>query len=76
MAYSRTIWVNDSAPAIDAVHLNNIEEGLVALDTGKQPLLISGTNIKTVNGSSILGSGNIVVPLMSLSGTTLTITIP
>ena len=26
-----------------------------------QPTLISGTNIKTINGSSILGSGNLVV---------------
>jgi hypothetical protein len=26
-----------------------------------QPILISGTNIKTINGTSILGSGNIVV---------------
>lgn len=28
---------------------------------GKQATLVSGTNIKTVNGSSILGSGNLVV---------------
>lgn len=27
----------------------------------KQDLLVSGTNIKTINGNSILGSGNIVV---------------
>ena len=27
----------------------------------KQPLLVSGTNIKTVNGTSLLGSGNIVI---------------
>lgn len=26
---------------------------------GKQPTLVSGTNIKTINGSTILGSGNI-----------------
>lgn len=29
--------------------------------TAKQALLVSGTNIKTINGSSILGSGDIVV---------------
>jgi hypothetical protein len=28
---------------------------------GKQPVLISGTNIKTINGSSVLGSGNLTV---------------
>jgi hypothetical protein len=27
-----------------------------------QPTLVSGTNIKTVNGASVLGSGNIVTP--------------
>lgn len=28
---------------------------------GKQPTLVSGTNIKTINGSSVLGAGDIVV---------------
>lgn len=28
---------------------------------GKQPTLVSGTNIKTINGESILGSGDIVI---------------
>jgi hypothetical protein len=28
---------------------------------GKQAALVSGTNIKTINGSSVLGSGNLVV---------------
>jgi hypothetical protein len=28
---------------------------------GKQDTLVSGTNIKTINGSSILGSGNLVI---------------
>ena len=28
---------------------------------GKQSVLVSGTNIKTINGTSILGSGNIVI---------------
>lgn len=30
-------------------------------DTTKQPLLVSGTNIKTINNESILGSGNISI---------------
>lgn len=29
--------------------------------SGYQPKLVSGTNIKTINGTSILGSGNIVI---------------
>lgn len=31
------------------------------LDTNKQDTLISGTNIKTINGSNILGNGNLIV---------------
>jgi hypothetical protein len=32
-----------------------VEEGL----SGKQATLVSGTNIKTINNESILGSGNL-----------------
>lgn len=40
--------------------------------SGKQDALVSGTNIKTINGNSILGSGNIEVQtLPTVSGTTL-----
>ena len=31
-------------------------------DLGLQDALVSGTNIKTINGTSVLGSGNIVTP--------------
>lgn len=34
---------------------------LVASIGAKQDALVSGTNIKTVNGSSLLGSGDLVV---------------
>ena len=37
---------------------------------GKQPTLVSGTNIKTVNNTSLLGSGNVAVqPTLIGSGT-------
>ena len=40
--------------------------------SGKQDQLVSGTNIKTINGSSILGSGDITVQtLPTVQGTTL-----
>lgn len=51
--------------------------------SAKQDTLVSGTNIKTINGNSILGEGNIVIEGgggglpsfgMSLSGTTITMT--
>ena len=45
--------------------------------TGVQPTLVSGTNIKTINGSSVLGSGNIaagadVIRVARTSNTALT----
>lgn len=40
--------------------------------SGKQDQLVSGTNIKTINGNSLLGSGDITVQtLPTVSGTTL-----
>lgn len=40
--------------------------------SGKQDALVSGTNIKTINGTSILGSGNLEVQsLPTVTGTTL-----
>jgi hypothetical protein len=38
-----------------------VDARVVAGITGKQDTLVSGTNIKTINGTSVLGSGNIVV---------------
>jgi hypothetical protein len=40
-----------------------------------QPLLVSGTTIKTINGTSVLGSGDIVISALPLTGGTLTGTI-
>lgn len=37
--------------------------------TGKQDTLVSGTNIKTVNGTTLLGSGNLSVGDVTLTGT-------
>ncbi len=45
-----------------------------ALDEDKQDVLVSGTNIKTINNTSILGSGNITIQggnQVEVSGTTL-----
>ena len=39
------------------------------LADGKQDALVSGTNIKTVNGTSLLGSGNVEVQPTLVSGT-------
>lgn len=44
--------------------IDGIAADVSALQTamdGKQPTLVSGTNIKTINGNSILGEGNLVI---------------
>lgn len=94
MSYTKTTWVDNSAPAINAENLNKIEQGIYDATEGlagkvdkvtgkglssndytdaektklagidlstKQDTLVSGTNIKTINGSSLLGPGNIVI---------------
>ena len=38
---------------------SNSDVPIKVTDSDKQPTLVSGTNIKTVNGTSLLGSGNI-----------------
>lgn len=51
---------------------SSIEQRVIELEDGitsKQDTLVSGTNIKTINGNSILGSGNISVGGGSFSGT-------
>lgn len=42
--------------------------------SGKQDTLVSGTNIKTINGASILGSGDIVITSNGGSGTVTSVT--
>ena len=55
-------------PVENRVIYNKIDEveqvtaaGLNALNESKQDTLVSGTNIKTINNESILGSGNITI---------------
>lgn len=52
----------------------NVDDALDTLKTdlaGKQATLVSGTNIKTVNSTSLLGSGNVAVEPTIATGTTL-----
>lgn len=53
--------VSDAVASVEALELDvvNIDAALTDLDTTKQDVLVSGTNIKTLNGASLLGSGNI-----------------
>lgn len=40
---------------------NKVEFSVADLVDGLQPTLVSGTNIKTINGETVLGSGNITI---------------
>jgi len=51
------------SPTVNSVAIANTTQ-LAA----KQDTLVSGTNIKTINGTSVLGSGNIVTPTTPPSG--------
>lgn len=55
MSYTKQGFTNDQV--LDAQHLNTMEDGIVS----KQDGLVSGVNIKTINGISILGSGDISI---------------
>lgn len=41
---------------------NEVIDKINELVDGKQDTLVSGTNIKTINGTSLLGSGNVAFP--------------
>ena len=45
--------------------LKSVERRVDELDLNKQDNLVSGSNIKTINGSSILGDGNLVISTAS-----------
>lgn len=66
-------WRNEAGGAGTSNHalLSNLDYASAG-HTGFQPTLVSGTNIKTVNGSSLLGSGDLSVS--AGSGITRTIT--
>lgn len=46
--------------------LPSFQSQLDTLKSGKQDTLVSGTNIKTINSTSLLGSGNINIPVITV----------
>ena len=50
----------------ETIHEKDLENTKNEINNAKQDKLVSGTNIKTINGNSILGSGNITVTADSL----------
>ena len=57
-AYTKVEAVEKFATNTQVTQLN---ANVSALQTDKQDKLVSGTNIKTINGDSILGNGNLVI---------------
>lgn len=80
MAYTKQNFAKGQT--LKAEHLNNMEAGIFNNDAAittnaaniakKQDTLVSGTNIKTINGISILGSGDIVISGGTSTGGTTT----
>ncbi len=53
--------VEETDPIFSASAAKNITSSDISNWNGKQDALVSGTNIKTINGNSILGSGNLEI---------------
>ena len=66
MSYEKQTWVDGVTP-LDAEHLNHIEDGIVSNENelkNKQPkgnYLTEHQKIKTINGQSLAGEGDVVV---------------
>ena len=68
------LWLNT---ALKDTHVGNtstvsgttVQDALTNLNSGKQSTLVSGTSIKTINSTSLLGSGDIAVQATLVSGT-------
>ena len=75
----------DDVLGVDAQGISSLKAIVEDLDTttgildtinGKQETLVSGTNIKTVSGQSVLGSGDIVIDYTNLSNKPTIPTVP
>lgn len=69
MAYTKQKF--EDYQVLTADNMNFIEDGIEQAHLGleeKQDTLVSGTNIKTINGVSLLGEGNLVIQGSSAGG--------
>lgn len=72
VAETTTTWrvVSITHPALSMAELSYLDGVTSAIQTqlnAKQATLVSGTNLKTINGTSILGSGDITIQADSVS---------
>ena len=69
--FENNFLVRNGMPSND-INLNKaprqLKTELDELNLSKQDILVSGTNIKTINGTSVLGSGNIVTTQTTITG--------
>jgi hypothetical protein len=68
MAYTKTTWVNDTTPAINATNLGNIETGIFEAHTQ-----IGGLNTQTTSYTLVLADAGKSVELNNAGATTLTV---
>lgn len=61
MAYSKTTWVNDTTPAINADNLNKIEKGIFDADNNIQDSVVAITDYKNRLLMSNIEFGNITI---------------
>lgn len=70
MSYKRTVWVNDSLPAINAENLNNIENGIVESNIFRNLLNVGNAKISTNTGLNFNKTNNqILINGSSTTGT-------
>lgn len=53
--------IREATGETESINAQSFSTRITGLGTGKQDKLVSGENIKTINGESILGSGNITI---------------
>ena len=55
--------INEIASSVSSAlsRISTNESSISSLSSNKQDKLVSGTNIKTINGNSIVGSGNVTI---------------
>lgn len=56
-----TLALTSDIPSVPSWAMASTKPTYTASEVGAQPILVSGTNIKTINGESVLGSGDISI---------------
>lgn len=62
MSYVKTLWIDDQAPAIDAINLNHIEDGIANVDTAISNILV-GTSV-VANATHAITADNLTTPIV------------